>query len=80
MAEGDSFLPIEGAIDVAISKVFGGVNARHCDKSLLIEILIPHAPMPTDGFVLYAETNGAESNQASIRQERGRGLRGRIGN
>jgi hypothetical protein len=48
-------LSTEGDVDQAIMTVFGGPNARHCDNLFLVETLIPHSPMPIEGFVLYAE-------------------------
>jgi hypothetical protein len=34
---------------------FGGANRRYCDNLFTIEVLLPHAPLPVDGFVLYAD-------------------------
>ena len=53
---GSAFLPTEECVEPAIKTVFGGPNARHCDNLFLVETLVPHAPMPVDGFVLYAES------------------------
>ncbi|GMU08962.1 hypothetical protein [Corallococcus caeni] len=44
-------------MEPALKTVFGGANARHCDNLFLVETLVPHAPMPIDGFVLYAEAS-----------------------
>lgn len=52
----DFYLSTDGCIDQAIMTVFGGPNATHCDNLFLVETLVPHAPMPVEGFVLYAET------------------------
>jgi hypothetical protein len=52
---GSALLCTEGSVDQAIMTVFGGPNSRHCDNLFLVETLIPHAPMPVEGFVLYAE-------------------------
>ncbi|NOK08094.1 hypothetical protein [Corallococcus exercitus] len=52
---GSASLPTEECVEPAIKTVFGGANARHCDNLFLVETLVPHAPMPVDGFVLYAE-------------------------
>nr|WP_164933292.1 hypothetical protein [Corallococcus coralloides] len=54
---GSAFLPAEECVEPAITTVFGGPNARHCDNLFLVETLVPHAPMPVDGFVLYAEAS-----------------------
>jgi hypothetical protein len=54
---GSAFLPAEECVAPAIKTVFGGPNARHCDNLFLVETLLPHAPMPVDGFVLYAEAS-----------------------
>jgi hypothetical protein len=56
-ADGDSFLSIEGVIDAAILEVFGGPNSAFCDNQFLVQVLVPHAPMPVTGFVLYAESD-----------------------
>ncbi|WP_121760417.1 hypothetical protein [Corallococcus sp. AB038B] len=58
---GSSFLPAEECVEPAIKTVFGGPNARHCDNLFLVETLLPHAPMPVDGFVLYAEASSMEA-------------------
>ncbi|EAU65227.1 hypothetical protein STIAU_4050 [Stigmatella aurantiaca DW4/3-1] len=44
-------------MEPAIKTVFGGSNAKHCDNLFLVETLVPHAPLPVDGFVLYAEAS-----------------------
>ena len=54
---GSAFLPAEESVEPAIKTVFGGPNAKHCDNLFLVETLVPHAPMPVDGFVLYAEAS-----------------------
>ena len=38
-----------------IAAAFGGRNREHCDNGFLVEVLVPHAPLPVDGFVLYAD-------------------------
>ncbi|RKG94587.1 hypothetical protein D7V97_38600 [Corallococcus sp. CA053C] len=52
---GSTFLSADECVEPAIKTVFGGPNAEHCDNLFLVETLVPHAPMPVDGFVLYAE-------------------------
>lgn len=54
---GSAFLPTEECVEPAIKTVFGGPNAWYCDNLFLVETLVPHAPMPVDGFVLYAEAS-----------------------
>jgi hypothetical protein len=54
-SSGSAALCTEGSVDQAIMTVFGGPNSSHCDNLFLVETLIPHAPMPVEGFVLYAE-------------------------
>jgi hypothetical protein len=54
---GSAHLSLEGCIDEAIMTVFGGTNLKHCDNDFLVQTLIPHAPIPVAGFVLYAETS-----------------------
>ena len=51
---GDEFLSIDQIAD-AIVTVFGGTNRELCDNLFLVQTLVPHAPLPLDGFVLYAE-------------------------
>jgi hypothetical protein len=52
---GCAYLPLEDCVEPAIKTVFGGPNAEHCDNLFLVQTLIPHAPLPVDGFALYAE-------------------------
>ncbi|NOK32483.1 hypothetical protein HMI49_04645 [Corallococcus exercitus] len=52
---GSASLSAEECVEPAIKTVFGGLNAEHCDNLFLVKTLVPHAPMPVDGFVLYAE-------------------------
>jgi hypothetical protein len=54
---GGALLPTDGCVESAIKIVFGGPNAKHCDNLFLVETLVPHASMPVDGFVLYAEAS-----------------------
>lgn len=45
-------------LDAAAAEVaatFGGPNRAHCDNLFVVEVLVPHAAMPVDGFVLYAD-------------------------
>jgi hypothetical protein len=58
---GGAGLPTVGCVDEAIMTVFGGPNAKHCDNLFLVETLVPHSPMPVEGFVLYAELGKHES-------------------
>jgi hypothetical protein len=40
----------------AVCRVFGGEAAEHCDNLLLVEKVIPHAPLPiSPAFVLYGD-------------------------
>jgi hypothetical protein len=54
---GSAFLPAEDAVDAAIVTVFGGANSGHCDNGFLTDVLLPHAPMPVDGFLFYADAD-----------------------
>lgn len=58
---GSAFLPTEECVEPALKTVFGGPNARHCDNLFLVETLVPHAPMPVEGFVLYAEASNPQA-------------------
>lgn len=54
-AQGDDFLGGDVRTE-AVRLVFGGERAKHCDNGLLVETLVPHAPLPVHpGFVLYAD-------------------------
>ena len=53
--DGATYLSLEGVCDIAMCNVFGGDNHAHCDNGFLVEVLVPHARMPVDGFVLYAD-------------------------
>ena len=50
------FLDPDWCVEPAFKTVFGGPNAEHCDNLFMVQTLIPHAPLPIDGFVLYAES------------------------
>jgi hypothetical protein len=52
-------------VEPAIKAVFGGPNSQHCDNLFLVETLVPHAPMPVDGFVLYAEVGNERGSVSS---------------
>ncbi len=60
---GRGWLSTDGVVDEAIMAVFGGQNSRHCDNLFLVQTIVPHAPMPVEGFVLYAESR-ADPNPA----------------
>lgn len=49
------FLDPDWCVEPAFKIVFGGPNAEHCDNLFMVQTLIPHEPLPVDGFVLYAE-------------------------
>ncbi|MCK8502932.1 hypothetical protein VZQ01_35830 [Myxococcus faecalis] len=50
------FLDADWCAEPAFKTVFGGPNAEHCDNLFMVQTLLPHAPLPVDGFVLYAES------------------------
>lgn len=54
---GSDFLDADWCVEPTIKTVFGGSNSEHCDNLFLVQTLVPHAPMPVDGFVLYAEAS-----------------------